>query len=357
MNIIDIDEKNGIIELQVENVNDLFVLSNFIRPGDLLEANTTRKVKFESGESERIKMRLVIEVERIGFHEFQEALRVTGRIVSGPEKYVSIGSYHTIQIKPHMKIKVKKKEGLIQADMKILKEADLLSKINPIILVAIERDEATVAVLYSSGLRVVRSIYQNIAYKGSNQEKALKNAFFKTITDVILEVIRNTERIAGIIIAGPGIIKNEFANYLAKTVRIDVQIVVDQASSGTESGIYEILRRGSALKITENMLIAKDVQDYEEFLMHLGKGDGLVAYGLDAVEKAVEWGAARKVLVNIEIINNPDNEIRGRALIILEKADSIKCPVRIISRSHPLHDKIKNFGGIIALLRFKIGVE
>jgi len=314
MNIIDIDEKNGIIELQVENVNDLFVLSNFIRPGDLLEANTTRKVKFESGESERIKMRLVIEVERIGFHEFQ-------------------------------------------ADMKILKEADLLSKINPIILVAIERDEATVAVLYSSGLRVVRSIYQNIAYKGSNQEKALKNAFFKTITDVILEVIRNTERIAGIIIAGPGIIKNEFANYLAKTVRIDVQIVVDQASSGTESGIYEILRRGSALKITENMLIAKDVQDYEEFLMHLGKGDGLVAYGLDAVEKAVEWGAARKVLVNIEIINNPDNEIRGRALIILEKADSIKCPVRIISRSHPLHDKIKNFGGIIALLRFKIGVE
>ncbi len=354
MHIIDLDEKNGIVEIQIEDINDLFVLWNFIRPGDYLEAMTTRKIKFESGESERIKMRLKIQVERVSFHEFLEVLRVSGRIIEGPEKFISTGSYHTIQVKRGMKIRIVRPGGLTATDIEILKEADILSRLNPIIIIAVERDEATIGMLYGSKLRIVGDVHQHIAYKGSSNAKALKHIFFKKIADIVLQILKDEPHIAGIIIAGPGIIKEELMEFLKARMKRNIRIVLDQAGSGTVSGIYEILRRGTALRISSEMLIAQDIKDYEEFLEHLGRGDNLAVYGIEQVEQAVNWGAAEKILVNIDLVNNPDQGIRGRTLRILEASRKINCRVRIISRIHPLHDNIDNFGGIIAILRFRI---
>ncbi|MEX0568886.1 MAG: mRNA surveillance protein pelota [Candidatus Njordarchaeota archaeon] len=356
MHILDIDEKNGIIELQVENVDDLFVLWNFIRKGDLLEAMTSRKVKFESGESERIKMRLVISVEKISFHDTLETLRVSGRIVEGPEKFVSLGTYHTIQIKRGMKIKIIREGGLTQADLEILKESDLLSKINPVIIIAVERDEATVGLLLGTGLKIIQTIYQTVSYKDSTNAKTLKHMFFKQITDVIREILNQYRNIDGIIVGGPGLTKNELSDYIKNTIEGSekIRIILDQASSGTVAGIYELMRRGVALKISKDIQIAKDMQYYEEFLMHLGKNDGLIAYGLDDVYTATMWGATKVIMVNIDLVNTIDESIRNRVIEIIKTSQPQKCYIRIISRTHPLFEKIKNFGGIIALLKFKI---
>lgn len=356
MHILDIDEKNGFVEIQIESVDDLFVLWNFIRKGDLLEAMTSRKIKFESGESERIKMRLKISVEKVSFHDTLETLRVSGRIVEGPEKFVSLGTYHTIQIKRGMKIKIVRDDGLTSADLEILKESDLLSKINPVIIVAIERDEATVGLLLNTGLKIVRTVYQTVSYKGSSDAKALKHMFFKHVADVILEIIDQYKNIDGIIIGGPGLTKNEFSDYIRNSVKKlrKIRIVIDQASSGTVAGIYELMRRGAALKISEDIQIAKDIQYYEEFLMHLGKNDGLFVYGLDDVYTAATWGAARVIMVNIDLVNTIDESIRNRVIEIIKVSKAQKYCIRIISRIHPLFEKIKNFGGIIALLKFRI---
>lgn len=357
MQIINLDKKKGLIEVQIEDINDLFVLWNFLRPGDLLEAMTTRKIKFESGESERKKIRVTIEVEKLAFHDMLETLRVGGKIVSGPDKFISLGSYHTIQLKRGMKIKIIRPDGLNDADLEILKEADLLRRLNPIIIVAIERDEATLGVLTGRNLSILGSVYQPISYKGSPNEKSLKYAFFKNVLSRISEILESQGQISGIIIAGPGMIKDEFANYLREKLKIKAPIIVDQASSGTAAGIHEILRRGTALRITQEFRIAQDLKDYEEFLAHLGRRDGLVCYGLDAVEKVVKWGAAKKIFVIVDLINNPNPATRARLLEIIRQAKALKTEIRIISRIHPLYEQLTNFGGIIAFLRYRIREE
>ncbi len=358
MRILSIDTKRGILEAQIEDINDLFVLWNFLRPGDLLEAMTTRKIKFESGESERKKIKVMIEVEKIAFHEMLETLRVGGKIVSGPEKFVSLGSYHTIQLKRGSKIRIIRTDGFSEAELKILEEADIIRKLSPIVIVAIERDEATIGVLTGRSLTILGSVYQTVSYKGSPNEKSLKYAFFKNILARILDIIDNQKKISGIIIAGPGMIKEEFARYIRKYIQEkigkSIPIVIDQASSGTEAGIHEILRRGTALKIAHEFRIAQDLKDYEEFLAHLGRQDGLVCYGLKAVEKAIRWGAAKKILVIIDLVNNPNQDIRRKILELIKLADTFRAEVRIISRTHPLYDKLTNFGGILAFLRYRI---
>ena len=357
MHIIELDIKKGVLEIQVEDINDLFILWNFLRIGDLLEATTMRKIKFESGESERKKVKVTIQVEKIAFHEMMEILRVSGRIVSGPEKFVSLGSYHTIQIKKGMKIRILRTEGFNEADLKILEEADILRRLNPIIIVAIERDEASIGVLTGRNLRYISSVHQPISYKDSSNCKALKYGFFSKVLSILRETIHNYGMVSGIIIAGPSQTKDEFARYLRENLKLNVPIILDQASSGTPAGIHEILRRGTALKISQKFKVAQDLLDFENFLAHLGRQNGLTCYGISAVEKAVKWGAAKKILITIDLINNPDSELRGRIIDMIRSAKSSRTEIRIISKIHPLYEQLTNFGGIICFLRYKIQEE
>ncbi len=359
MRIINIDRKAGIIELQIEDINDLYVLWNFLRPGDYVEATTSRKVKFESGNVERIKMRLTIEVERVGFHEMLETLRVSGRIVEGPQKYTSEGAHHTIKLGVGMKVKILRPQGFSDTDIEILEEADILRTLNPIIIVAVERDEATVGILYGYKIKIITSVYQSVSYKDAANAESIKKAFFSKICNVIKEILRQHKSIDAIIVAGPGLTKKSFASYmkssLGEKMLGDIPVIIDQASSGTVSAIYEVLRRGTILKVSSRMIIAQDIKDFEEFLEHLGRGDGLAVYGVDVVARVAEWGAARKILVCVELINTANEKLRERTLAMIRHAKSSSCDIRIISRTHPLHDRLENFGGIVAILRYRIG--
>lgn len=353
MRIYNIDMNKGVLEAQVEDINDLFALWNFLRPGDLVEAITARKVKFE-GTSERKKMKLTIVVEKLAFHEMLETLRIGGRIFRGPENFAPLGAYHTIQLRVGSKVKIMRSDGFSEAEIEVLKEADTLRRLNPIIIIAIERDEATIGVLTGRSLEIFSSVYQHISYKDASDATSLRNAFFKKVLELASEVMSKYRNISGIIIAGPSLTKEEFAEFLRRNLGDRVPIILDQASSGTEAAINEVLRRGTVLKITNEFLVASDLKDYEEFLEHLGRGDGLACYGLEAVSKAIEWGAAKKLLVIIDLINNPECTVRSKILEYIKRANDFRAKIRIISRVHPLHDKIKNFGGIIALLRYRL---
>lgn len=353
MRILELDEKRGILEVQIEDFTDIFVLWNFIRKGDIVEASTYRKIKFESGDVERIKLKLRIKVERIGFQEMSEVLKISGPILEGPDKYVSIGSYHTITVKKGMKLRIYREHGFDSEDLEILQEAEILSKISPIVIVAVERDEATVAILFSTKLNVVSTIYQTLSYKEARNEKALKNMFFKKIAEVVSNII-SQYAVSGIIIAGPGLVKNELKDFILKHLKFDkkISILTDQAGSGTLSGIHEVLKRGTALRIVENHKIAISMQDYEKFLMHLGRGDNKAYYGLDVIEKLVSWGAVDRIYMVSDLIIN--DETHEKSLGVIREARKNGAKVEIISPNHPLYENIKSFGGIIALLKYPI---
>src|SRR5271157_5046809 len=107
MKILKFDEKKGEMTLQIETLNDLWVLYNVIFPGDKVEARTVRRVVVREGEKgDRKPMKLGIKVEDVSFYEFANRLRIKGQIFAGPADLISIGRYHTLNIEPGQSIKV-----------------------------------------------------------------------------------------------------------------------------------------------------------------------------------------------------------------------------------------------------------
>ena len=102
-----------------------------------------------------------------------------------------------------------------------------------------------------------------------------------------------------IVIIGAGYIKNDFVNYLQEESKEMSRAVVDikSVNNGGTAGIDEALRSGVLLKAAHRLRIVDETETMEEVMKRLGKGEGNVTYGLDAVENAVIMGAVEKLMV------------------------------------------------------------
>ncbi|MFX0029352.1 MAG: hypothetical protein ACFE8B_09090 [Candidatus Hermodarchaeota archaeon] len=111
MKILKIDQKLREIIVKPENLNDLWTLYNIISEGDEVSTRTQRRVILKEGSTgERKVMNLKLKVESISFHEFSNRLRVKGKILEGPDDFISYGSYHTFNIEPLLKIRIIKEK-------------------------------------------------------------------------------------------------------------------------------------------------------------------------------------------------------------------------------------------------------
>jgi stalled ribosome rescue protein Dom34 len=68
MKVLGVDLKHGVVEVQVETLDDLWVLYNVIRENDVVNAKTTREVKVREGsEGSRLPMTLGSLVKKVEF--------------------------------------------------------------------------------------------------------------------------------------------------------------------------------------------------------------------------------------------------------------------------------------------------
>ncbi len=354
LKIVEVDLKRGILVVHIENVDDLYVLTSFIKGGDLVKARTSRRLKIREGESVRKTMTLTLEVDKISFHEFGERIRIHGIIREGPEKFVSLGSYHTINVKIGDTITIIRPDGLTEEELEPIREAEKLSEHKPILLLAIEEGEATIGILTSYGLKIYSNIRRNVSSKDNPKEyDSLLKAFFSEIIGIINELINQYDPIA-LIIAGPGFTKEHFKNYIERKLNKPLNIVVDNVTSGTEAGIYEIIRRGTPDKVLQEQRVSKETALVQEVIMHLSKKDNLVVYGLDEVEKAVSYGIVRTLLISMDLLKTPEEEKREKILKLIKLAKSFRSEVHLISTLHPTGKQFLSLGGIAAILRYPI---
>ena len=354
LQILELDKKKGIMKIRIDNMDDLYVLYTFIKPGDQVVAKTSRRIKIREELSVRKTMILKIEVKEVGFHEFAEMLRLRGIILEGPERFVSFGSYHTINVRVGDTLTLIRPGGLSDIDIQPIREAEKLSRFKPIIIVAIEDEEATVGVLTSYGLRIITSVRKNLGDKRDtkNYESRLK-MFFSDVIEVLKETINQYDSLA-IIVGGPGFTKEHFAEYLKTKLSKQIPIVIDSATSGTEAGIHELIKRGTPQKVLQNQRVAEETAKIEEFLMHVGKNDGLATYGYDEVKRALEMGAVDTLLISMSLINTIDPEKRNKILELMRLAKATRSKILLISTLHPAGKQFARLGGIAAILRYAI---
>jgi len=209
-------------------------------------------------------------------------------------------------------------------------------------LVCLDKNEADIALL--KGKKIIPLIHMNSIIPGktkaggqssarfSRVREALKNDFLKQVGEATSKMFMNNKDIKGILVGGTGMLKEEFVKSDSLNYQIKNKILgtVDTAYTG-EFGLQEMLERGEDL--IKEASIFKEKKILKGFFAELRKLKPLVVYGIDQTIKALEMGAADKILLSegVEIVE---------AIINIDKREK-----KIYSYKDKLDEKIKSMNG------------
>ncbi len=265
-------------------------------------------------------------------------------------------------------------------------------------LITIDRSEATLGLLSGSRIQVLKhfdSLVPSKHHQGGQSsvrfERLIEIAaheFFKKVADNATEVFLNRPELLGILVGGPGATKDFFVKeeYLHHELRKKVVSPLVDTGYTDESGLRELVE--NAKDIITDMQLTKEKEFMQRLFTEIRKTDGgLSCYGEDEVRTATDLGAVdmlllseslnkRRVTVQCqsghtheltvkdadERIACPDcgataNVIKDEDLIddFFLRAEAFNTRVQIISPDSEEGDMLlKAFGGIAALLRYKV---
>ena len=356
MKVVEMDSSRRAIKLKIESEEDLWVLYNVICVGDVVYSWTSRELKTRSG-SKRKGMVLGIRVEWVEFQPFTTRLRVHGIIVHGPKELDLEGQRHTLSIGIGSTITIIRESGWYGTDYKRIMDACRKTTI-PVLIVSIDDEEYCIAIAKGYGVQVISEGYLRLPSKleASTRSEALR----KQLKEVLNKVIDTLSRyeIKVLIIAGPGYVKENLYNEAKNDPRLrNVKIYMENTSWGGVKGVYEVIKRGILIDVLKDhdMVIEENLLD--ELMYYIAKDPGYVAYGLDDVEYVARARAIKKLMVVSDLVRHPNEEIRRRVEEIMKLAEEQKAEIKIFSSVHETRLKLKNLGGIAAILRYPLSKE
>ncbi len=265
-------------------------------------------------------------------------------------------------------------------------------------MIVVDKSQAAIGYLKGNNLRIVHEMESNVPGKttkgGQSQQRferireGMYDTFLNDIADKaqqeFLPKARDGE-LLGILIGGPGFAKDDLVDkdYLHNELQEHILARKGTNYSG-EEGMHELMNKTQDL-IKESRAI-KEQQLVQEFLTNLKEENGLSAYGLEEVARALKMGAVDTVLISEDLdmyevmYTCNDNEehtdyVHADDLdeltcndgskadieekkdivdVIKERADQMDSDVYLISSDSKEGTRLKNMGGLAALLRYRI---
>ena len=353
MKIIKEDEKEGIVEVVPETLDDLWHLSHIIEVGDNASSKTTRRIQDNTGDKLRsdrgVKKTfyLGLDIENVSFHLFTGKLRLTGVITRGPEDLIPLGSHHTLEVKLNVPITIKKDRWPKWAIKRINQAIEASKKLSAIIVV-LEDDTATLGLMRQFGIEYYGPIKGNVSGKrivDKNRQKNIVQFYEK-----VIESIEKFDSIQNIVIAGPGFVKNDFYDYIKDKHRDLAEIsIVEATGSGGRNGISEVLKKGTVEKLTSENRVAIEMGAVDNLLTEIGKNSSKIAYGIKETKKAIALGAVSQLLI---LDTKVASENMGEEM---DTVENMKGEVMVISSEHEGGKQLESLGGMAAILRYEIG--
>ncbi|MBQ2353200.1 MAG: mRNA surveillance protein pelota [Methanobrevibacter sp.] len=352
MKIIKEDEKEGIVEVVPETLDDLWHLSHIIEVGDNASSKTTRRIQDNTGDKLRsdrgVKKTfyLGLDIENISFHLFTGKLRLTGVITRGPEDLIPLGSHHTLEVKLNTPLSIKKTRWP-NWSIKRLNQAIEASKKLSAIIVVLEDDTATLGLMRQFGIEYYGPIKGSVSGKRIVDKNRQKNII--QFYEKVVESISKFDSIQNIVIAGPGFVKNDFYDYLKdKHADLAEISIIESTGAGGRNGIAEVLKKGTVEKLTSENRVAQEMGAIENLLEEIGKNSSKVAYGARETQNAINLGAVGQLLI---LDTKVAGENMGEAMDMVE---NMKGEVMVISSEHEGGKQLESLGGMAAILRYEI---
>lgn len=342
--------KKGEIKLKPESQDDLWYLSSLIDPGDLVKSKTIRKIKLGEGKESNTKIikkpvTLIIKVEKTELNP--EALRISGTVTEGTED-IPNGAHHTISTEINDGILIVKDKWLkFQLDK--VKEACSEQSAN-ILIVAMDREEAVIALTKRSGFEILSNIKGEVQKK--EEKAAHRGGFYKEIIKKLQDYIERY-KVNNIIIASPAFFKEDLMKQITDS-DLKKKIVLASCSSVDNSAINEVLKRPEVKQVLSQQRESKELTLVEELLKEIKTGDK-ASYGFDETKTASDAGAIQILLVTDSYITKMREEGKFEDLdSIMKIVDANKADIHIINSKNEAGKKLDGLGGIAAILRYKM---
>ncbi len=273
---------------------------------------------------------------------------------------------------------------------------DLLGEKEIYGLITIDTNNAGIGFLRGRALQVVKDIDSLVPGKtGKGGQSAQRYArvregmllsFKKEVGELANNTFKDEKNLIGIIIGGPGPVKNDFAegDYLSEDLKKKILAVKDIGYAG-EAGMKELIDRSEDVLAETGLL--KEKQILNKFFEHLKRETGLVTYGFKNVMEALKIGAVSDLIVAEDLEyrqfriecscgnketklqkgkvestglkcskcgNNVEAEEEDIILSLEKKAKEISAEFHLVSNQSPEGQQFFSLGGIGAILRYKI---
>ena len=92
----------------------------------------------------------------------------------------------------------------------------------------------------------------------------------------------------------------------------------------------------------------------EDFVERLGKNSGLYSYGIKETSQAAELGAVEHLMVTDIVMRTIGVAEKQGLEDLFNRVEKGAGEIHIISTMHPAGEQLDKFGGVAALLRYKI---
>lgn len=232
---------------------------------------------------------------------------------------------------------------------------EMLEAKNTYLLIVMELKDATLAYLKGSSVVPIKEIESGVmgkfkaggqsAHRFAQIRENQITFFMKKVSDKVDDIMRGKEKIAGILVGGPGAAKEDFINnYLSKEARKKV-IGVKDIGYTQEQGLKELVTKSEELLEKESIISEKKIVD--AFMFHFAKDDGLSSYGQDEVWRHLKNGTVEKLLLSDTL----EEEIVEK---FTDKAKEFGTEVNLVSTEFQEGLQLKELGGIAAILRYKV---
>ena len=356
MKIIEKNLQQDFVKVVPDSPDDLWHLYNIIYQGDEVYAYSSRAIKSDTEASrpksgERVSAFMGVKVISVSWDKFLGKLRVHGLICHAPD-IIPTGAHHTLSIALNQPVTIVKKEWPKHILDRLTRASETEK---PMLIISIDDEGFAIAETKQYGVEI--KVEERMKLPGkleADKRVEATKAYFRRALNSLNQLWSQNH--SPIVVIGAGFVKNDFARYLSEEAKEMSKSVVDVKSvnNGGTAGIYEALRSGVLLRAANQLRVVEEAETMEEVMKRLGKGEGTVTYGLDAVENVAKMGTIEKLVLADVALRDADEQQRLKLEELMREAEKRGGKVTVISTENEAGAKLLALGGIAALLRFPI---
>lgn len=336
-----IDRDNFNFELRIETLDDLWVLSQFIVPGDKVFATTERKVKIGNDNTKQVKKIIFVDL-KVNKTSFENTvLRVSGEICNETE-FTAIGQSHSLSFGINDSIKILK-SSLLKFEEKMLNSA-IESKKSKNLLVLLDKDEMIVSEFSNFNFSVLFEKKGLGSKKYVHTEINEEEEKFKILEEFLKRDYSN------VIFSGPGLWKDKLSKYINDKIGLKSIVFAfsDVSTTAVSRSIKSIVSKG----VLVDSELAKESKYMNNLLMNINSGSKF-CYGEKNTFEAIESGSVEVFLISTKFIDSArENGTYSKINDLMRLVEQLNGDLVIINSKNEYGKQLDGLGSVAAILRY-----